>query len=170
MVNPDIKARIRKQYYQFFKDAHEIPGKEVQINRIFDISTQGTWPDDKNKKIFIKVNDNKMVRVPAHHFTSYFTKKSNQNTVLDELIEDYNSTDDKEAFINSLENIKVKTVTSESMSRVLDTQLADPQDVQRIALLRHQGYRGGKKTRKFKKYKKRKTKRKSKRRKTKRKK
>tara|TARA_B100000963_G_C22541666_1_gene632470 strand:+ start:564 stop:1076 length:513 start_codon:yes stop_codon:yes gene_type:complete len=166
MVNPDIKARIRKQYYKFFKHAYEIPGKEVEIIGIFDISTQGTWPDDKNKKIFIKVNDNKMVRVPAHHFTSYFTKKSNQNTVLDELIEDYNSTDDKEAFIKSLENIKLKTVTSESMNSVLDTQVADPEDVQRIALLRHRGLAGGKKSRKLRKNKKRKTRRKNKKRKT----
>ena len=166
MVDANIKAHIKKQYYQFFKDAHEIPGKEVQINRIFDISTQGTWPDDKNKKISIKVNGNKMERVPAHGFTSYFTKKSNQNIVLDELIEGYNSADDKMNFINSLRNNNVRTGTSEFMSGVLGHSGADNPRKQYHDSLRHKGLIGGKKSRKLRKNKKRKTKRKNKKRKT----
>ena len=170
---------IKAQYYNMFKNAHDSPGSQFDIEqKIYDRETNTRWPREY-KEIGIKINHatGKMERVPAHD-TMFGFNRSTQNNVLDKLIKGYNSTNDKKTFIKSLENndaltnARKKQAEEAKRSRdfLLGDKYADDPRKQYYDSLRHEGYRGGKKSRKLRKNKKRKTRRKNKKRKTRRKK
>ena len=171
---------IKAQYYDMFLNAHNSqPDTLINIKpQIYDSDANKLWPK-VDKKIGIRINHEtgKMVRVPDHGLNSFI--RSTQNNVLDKLIKGYNSADNKETFIKSLENNdaltnarkKQEDKDNEWRNLMLGHDNADNARKQYVDSLRKQEIlRGGKKSRKLRKNKKRKTRRKNKKRKTRRKK